>query len=488
MRLSELLDGFEYDVTRGYGDPVVSGIVYDSRKVVPGCVFVCVHGDRVNSHDFVSSAIEGGARVIVYSEELNLYDTSVHYVRTPDTRKALAYISAAWFGHPADKLTVIGVTGTKGKTTTTYLIRGMLEKAGYNTGIIGTVGCVIGDEVLHTPNTTPESFILQEYFSKMVEKGITHVVMEASSQGFLLHRTDGFVFDYGILTNLSPDHIGPGEHRDMNDYIACKSTLFKQCRIGIVNADSDYLTEVLKDHTCELVKYSINEPSDLQASDIRFVKKDRELGMEFALKGLLDMEAYVCSPGLFSVYNALAACALGAAMHIGPDNILAALKEVRVKGRIEPVQVSDRFHVLIDYAHNAMALENLLITLREYEPKRLVCLFGCGGNRSRQRRFEMGEVSGKYADLTVITSDNPRFEDPADIINDIKKGIMKTSGRHVDIDDRREAIDWVLKNAEDGDVIVLAGKGHEDYQEIKGKRYPMDERVIIQELLEKAGK
>ncbi|MCR5304345.1 MAG: UDP-N-acetylmuramoyl-L-alanyl-D-glutamate--2,6-diaminopimelate ligase [Lachnospiraceae bacterium] len=485
MRLSELLVGFDYDVTRGYGDPVVSGIVYDSRKVKPGCVFICIHGDRVNSHEFVSSAIDEGARVIVYSEELTTWDNSVHYVKTPDTRKALACISAAWFGHPADKLTVVGVTGTKGKTTTTYLIRGMLEKAGYKTGLIGTVGAIIGDEVLHTPNTTPESYILQEYFAKMVEKGITHVVMEASSQGFLLHRTDGFVFDYGILTNISPDHIGPGEHRDMNDYIECKSMMFRQCRIGIVNADSDYLDEVLKGHTCEIVSYSIDSPSDLKAKDLKFEKKGRELGMEFSMEGILNTEAYVCNPGLFSVYNALSACALGAAMHIGLDHILAALAETHVKGRIEPVEVSDDFHVLIDYAHNAMALENLLVTLKEYKPKRLVCLFGCGGNRSSLRRFEMGEVSGKYADLTVITSDNPRFEEPAAIISDIKKGIMKTSGRHMDIENRVEAIDWVLRNAEKGDIIVLAGKGHEDYQEIKGKRYPMDERVIVKELMEK---
>ena len=487
MRLSELLDGFEYDVTRGYGDPVVSGIVYDSRKVVPGCVFICIKGDRVNSHDFVASAINAGARVIVYSEDFNQWDTSVHYVKTPDTRKALAFMSAAWFGHPAEKLTVIGVTGTKGKTTTTYLIKDMLEKAGYSTGIIGTVGAVIGDEVYHTPNTTPESFILQEYFSKMVEKGLTHVVMEASSQGFLLHRTDGFVFDYGILTNLSPDHIGPGEHRDMNDYISCKSMLFRQCKIGIVNADSDYLQEVLKDHTCELVTYSINSPSDLKASDIRFERHGRELGTEFKMEGLLNIDAYLCSPGLFSVYNGLSAAALGAVMHMGVEHILTALRETRVKGRIEPVEVSDEFHVLIDYAHNAMALENLLVTLREYKPKRLVCLFGCGGNRSRLRRFEMGEVSGKYADLTVITSDNPRFEEPSEIINDIKKGMMKTKGRHIEIEDRREAMRWVLRNAEKGDIIVLAGKGHEDYQEIKGKRYPMDERVIIKELMEELG-
>ena len=290
----------------------------------------------------------------------------------------------------------------------------------------------------------------------------------------------------GIFTNIEPDHIGPNEHKDFADYMQCKGRLFKQCKVGIVNGDDPHYQDVTAGHTCKLETYGFGEKNDLRATDIRFVKDAGILGMSFAVQGLMDMKSHINTPGRFSVYNAL--CAIAICRHFGvpEDKINEALLQAKVKGRIEMVKVSDEFTLMIDYAHNAMALESLLSTLQEYHPNRLVCLFGCGGNRSKLRRYEMGEVSGKMADLTIITSDNPRFEKPQDIIEDIKTGMAKTDGKYVEICDRKEAIAYAISHAQPGDIIVLAGKGHEDYQEIEGKKYPMDERVIIQEILQNA--
>jgi UDP-N-acetylmuramoyl-L-alanyl-D-glutamate--2,6-diaminopimelate ligase len=318
----------------------------------------------------------------------------------------------------------------------------------------------------------------------MSDAGCQVVVMEASSQGFMLHRTQGFVFDYGIFTNIEPDHIGPNEHSSFEDYLNCKAMLFKQCKVGIVNSDDKHWQQVTKDHTCKLETYGFNEGADLRASDLELVTGAGFLGIKFNVSGLLNMEIETDIPGKFSAYNALTAITICRHFGVKEDDIKQALVGAKVKGRIEMVKVSDDFTLMIDYAHNAMALESLLTTLREYKPNRLVCLFGCGGNRSKLRRYEMGEVSGKLADLTIITSDNPRFEKPQDIIDDIKIGINKTDGKYVEICDRKAAIKYAIEHGQKGDIIVLAGKGHEDYQEIEGVKYPMDERVLIKEVLE----
>ena len=306
-----------------------------------------------------------------------------------------------------------------------------------------------------------------------------------SSQALKLHRTQGFVFDYGIFTNLEPDHIAPNEHASFEEYLACKSLLFRQCRVGIVNSDDVHSEKILEGHTCQVETFGLGDDCMLRAGDLELVHTPGELGVSFRVAGLMDFDVEVPSPGRFSVYNALCAIAICRHFKVSIEDIRCGLKDARVKGRIEKVKISDKFTLLIDYAHNAMSLESLLTTLREYQPGRLVCMFGCGGNRSKLRRYEMGEVSGRLADFTVITSDNPRFEEPSDIIRDIKEGIERTDGKYVEICDRREAIAYVISNAREGDLIVLAGKGHEDYQEIRGIKYPMDERVIIRELLDK---
>lgn len=486
--LSELLNGLTYEILQGHTQMEVPAVVYDSRKVTPGCMFICIEGAVSDGHSYAADVVKNGAAVLVVTKDVRedikeVAGKELTIVRVENSRYAMAFISAAYFGHPAGKLKVIGVTGTKGKTTTTYLIKSILEKAGYKVGLIGTIETIIGDTCIPANNTTPESYVLQETFAKMVKEGCQAVVMEVSSQGLMLHRTQGFVFDIGIFTNLAPDHIGPAEHKDFEDYMRCKGLLFRQCRVGIVNADDAHYQDVIKGHTCQIETFGFAQEADYRAADFKLIQGAGFLGIDFAVQGIVNMNVKVHAPGRFSVYNALCAIALCHHFHVTPEQIQAAVLDAKVKGRIEMIRVSDDFTLMIDYAHNAMALESLLTTLKEYEPNRLVCMFGCGGNRSKLRRYEMGEVSGKLADLTVITSDNPRNEEPQDIIDDIKTGIGRTDGEYVEIVDRREAIAYVIDHGQPGDIIVLAGKGHEDYQEIKGKKYPMDERVIIEEIL-----
>ena len=481
----KLMEQLTYDVVCGDADTLVTGVAYDSRKVCEGNLFICIAGANVDGHDLIREVAEKGARVFVVEKEVLIPEgKDITVIRVEDTRYAMAFIAAAYFDHPAEKLKVIGITGTKGKTTTTYLIKSILEHAGRKVGLVGTIEAIIGDTHIPANNTTPESFVLQYYFHKMVEAGCDTVVMEVSSQGLMLHRVSGFVFDYGIFTNLEPDHIGPNEHASFEEYMGCKGLLFRQCRTGIVNADDVHAGTVVQGHTCKLETYGFSEKADLRAVDYELVHRPGSLGVTFGVRGLLDFQAEIATPGKFSVYNALTAIAVCRHFAVTIEDMKAALMQARVKGRIEMVRVSDDFTLMIDYAHNAMALESLLTTLKEYKPHRLVCLFGCGGNRSKLRRYEMGEVSGKLADLTIITSDNPRFEEPQDIIEDIKTGIQKTDGKYVEICDRKEAIAYAIEHGEPGDIIVLAGKGHEDYQEIRGKKYPMDERVLIQEILD----
>ncbi|OUO80646.1 UDP-N-acetylmuramoyl-L-alanyl-D-glutamate--2,6-diaminopimelate ligase [Blautia sp. An249] len=482
MKLGTLLESLEYTIVQGSTDTEVKGVEYDSRKVQEGSLFLCIRGAVADGHTFVPDVVNKGAAVLVVEEEVTVPE-GITVVQVEDTRYAMACISAAWFGHPARELKTIGVTGTKGKTTTTYMVKSILENAGYKVGLIGTIEAIVGEKVIPAANTTPESYVIQKYFREMADAGCDCVVMEVSSQGLMLHRTAGFIFDYGIFTNIEPDHIGPNEHRDFEHYLQCKAMLLKQCKVGIVNRDDEHFERMIEGHTCQLETFGFSEEADLQAEDAELVSRPGYLGISYHLRGLLDFPVEIDIPGKFSIYNSLTAIAICRHFRVSQENIVKALKKAKVKGRIEMIKVSDDFTLMIDYAHNAMALESLLTTLREYHPHRLVCLFGCGGNRSKLRRYEMGEVSGKLADLTIITSDNPRYEEPQAIIDDIKVGIGKTEGKYVEIVDRKEAIAYAIHHGEPGDIIILAGKGHEDYQEIEGKKYPMDERVLIADIL-----
>jgi UDP-N-acetylmuramoyl-L-alanyl-D-glutamate--2,6-diaminopimelate ligase len=483
MRLSVLLKDLKYTCLQGETDTEITGVAYDSRKVDRGSLFICMKGAVSDGHAYAGDAAAKGAAALVVQEPVEVPD-DVAVILVEDSRYALALISAAWFGYPARKLKTIGITGTKGKTTTTYMVHSILEAAGYRVGLIGTIECLTGKRRIPAENTTPESYLVQEYFAEMAEAGCDCAVMEVSSQALMMHRVAGVTFDYGIFTNIEPDHIGPNEHSSFEEYLDCKRRLLRQCRVGIVNRDDGHFDRMIQGHTCRLETYGFSAEANLRAENTELVSRPGYLGIRYQAEGLLHMPVEIDIPGKFSVYNSLAALAICRHFGVGEAEMRAALKQAKVKGRVEMIPVSDAFTLMIDYAHNAMSLESLLTTLREYRPHRLVCLFGCGGNRARSRRFEMGEVSGRLADLTIITSDNPRNEEPQAIIDDIKTGMAKTDGKYVEIIDRKEAIAYAIHHGEPGDVIVLAGKGHEDYQIIKGKKYPMDERVLIREILE----
>ncbi|MEE1304688.1 MAG: UDP-N-acetylmuramoyl-L-alanyl-D-glutamate--2,6-diaminopimelate ligase [Agathobacter sp.] len=482
MRLGTLLEKMEYTLVCGSLDTEISTLVYDSRKVEKDSAFVCISGTVRDAHDFIPQVVENGATAIIVEKDVTPID-GVTYIRVENSRLALACMSAAYFGYPSEKLKTIGITGTKGKTTTTYMVKSILESAGIKTGLIGTIESIVGESRIPAANTTPESYRVQELFAEMVEAGLDAVVMEVSSQALMLHRVSGFTFDIGVFTNLEPDHIGTNEHKDFEDYMYCKSLLFRQCKHGIFNGDSEHIEGILKGHTCTVEKFGYQEGNDLVAKNVQLLNEKGALGVKYQVTGNVNMDVEVNVPGSFSVYNSLTAIAICNHFGVGESLIKKALLDVRVKGRIELVPVSERYTLMIDYAHNAMSLESLLTTLKEYEPGRLVCLFGCGGNRAKSRRYEMGEVSSRLADLTVVTSDNPRDEEPMDIIKDILVGLAKADGDYVTIPDRKEAIEYCMKNAQDGDIVVLAGKGHEDYQEIKGVKHHMDERELIEEIL-----
>lgn len=487
QRLTDLLKGFDYELLQGSLDVRITEIVNDSRKAGPGCLFICIRGAVSDGHRYASDVAAAGAAVLVVEEAVSV-PANVTVIRVADSRIAMARMAAEYYGRPADQLRMIGVTGTKGKTTTTYMIRNILEHAGFKVALIGTIETIIGDRHIPSANTTPESLTLQSYLADCVKADCDAVVMEVSSQALMLHRVEGIEFEIGVFTNIEADHIGPAEHASFEDYMECKSRLFKMCRTGIMNGDDIHLGRILEGHTCAVETFGMKDSENIYAENIRLVKRPGMLGTSFDVRGDLNFSCETDIPGRFSVYNSL--CAISVCRHFGvsADDLTAALKAVRVKGRVEIVPVADTYVLMIDYAHNAMALSSILTTLREYHPKRLVCMFGCGGNRSRQRRYEMGEVSGNMADFTVITSDNPRYEDPEVIMDDIETGMKKTKGKYIRITDRREAIKYCMDHAEDGDVVVLAGKGHEDYQEINGKKYPMDERVIIRDILKEEGK
>lgn len=483
MKLDELLTKLNYELINGDTSIEINRIVYDSReKVMRGDVFVCICGAVFDGHDYINAVAADGASAVIVERDIEITDelSELTVIRTANTRLALALMSAAFFGNPAEELFTVGITGTKGKTTTACMVREILEKCGIHTGLIGTIETIIGDEHIPSVNTTPESYKIHEYFRRMADAGCKCVVMEVSSQALKLDRTAGINFDIGVFTNLEPDHIGPNEHDSFEDYMRCKGILFRQCKTGIVNSDSEHAKEVLEGHTCGVETYGLNEGAELRAGNISYIHNGGNFSTSYDVSGALKLHVELTLPGLFSVYNSLCAIAVTRHFKVSDGLLLKALYEVKVEGRVEPVKVSDDFIVMIDYAHNAMSLESLLTTLKEYEPKRIVTVFGCGGNRSKDRRFEMGEISGRMSDFTVITSDNPRTEEPEDIMRDIETGIQRTDGKYIKIADRAEAVRYAVSAGQPGDIIVIAGKGHEDYQEIKGEKYHMKDRELVE--------
>ena len=471
----------DYKLLKGSLAVDIEDIKDDSRKVEAGDMFIAKIGSTSNSHKYISEVIKKGAKVIVIEEDIELPEEEVTIVKVGSSRKAMAYISAAYFDHPAEKLTTIGITGTAGKTSTSTILKKMLEADEKKAGLIGTIGAFIGKRKITLHNTTPENYDIQKLFREMVEEGCKYAIMEVSSQGLKMHRVDGFTFDYGVFTNISKEHIGPNEHENMEEYMYCKSLLFQKCKKGIINVDDKNWENVTKNHTCNIIKFGINSNNvDLKAKNIEFIMTDKFLGMGFEVTGKINDKFEVAIPGKFSVYNALCAITIAHELGIRISSMKEALETAYVKGRMELAISNDKYKLIIDYAHNEDEMTNLMETIMEYKPKRIVCIFGGGGNRSRDRRFDMGEISGKYAGLTILTEDNPRFEEIDSINNDIITGLNRSNGKYITIKNREEAIEYAMKNALEGDIILLIGKGHEQYQEIKGVQYFWDEREAVE--------
>lgn len=478
MKLSELLTSIEPVSLSGDGEIEITSVVYDSRKVIPGSLFVCIRGEETDGHKYIPNAIQAGAAAIV-AEEAPSFPIDRALVLVRDARSALARISAAWFGYPASKMTMIGLTGTKGKTTTSHMIKKILEKAGHKVGMIGTMGAFIGEEKIPVKNTTPESFELHSLFSRMLEKGCEFVVMEVSSQGLKHRRTEGILFDYGAFLNISPDHIGKGEHADFEEYLSCKKLLFSQAKCTVANMDDPRWREVTEKADAPVTVSTLGE-ADFMGRDIRNIWEPGLLGVTFRLCGRVEGEMVLNMPGRFNVENALIAAAITTLAGVQPEHIRAALRETAVKGRTQVLQETAHFSTfLIDYAHNALSMESLLQMLKAYDPKRLICLFGGGGNRAKQRRYDMGSMAGKYADLTIITMDNPRFEDMDEINAEIIRGLEAYGGKYQIIKDREKAIQYLLDNSGREDIVALIGKGHEEYQEIRGVKYHFSEQEVV---------
>ncbi len=480
--LGTLLEGMDYELVKGSLSVPIADIVYDSRKECRDGAFVCIAGTKVDSHDFIPDVAARGAAAVIVERDVEV-TADVTVVRVPSGRRALAELSAAYFDHPTRKMTTIGITGTKGKTTTTYMLKAILEEAGKKVGLVGTNGAVI-DGVHHsTSNTTPESYELQEYFYEMVQAGCEFLVMEVSSQGLMMDRVSGIHFDIGVFTNITPDHIGENEHKTFEEYRSWKGELFRRCETGIVNADDPNCEALLEGHTCRILTFGQSPTDDFRAVHIRRLKHGPFMGVGFDLTGKASFPVEVDIPGTFSVYNALAAVSSALTLGISPEPIQKAMRTIRVDGRMELVYASDDFSVIVDYAHNGVSTRSLLSTLRDYDPKRLVVVFGCGGNRDPHRRYEMGEAAGEMADLSIVTADNSRWEKVEDIMADIHIGLDPTGGNVVDIPDRREAIRWSIEHAQHGDVIAIIGKGHEDYQEIEGVKTHFSDREEAEAVL-----
>ena len=487
MELIKLMNGIQNYKSKGEMTLDVKGIACDSRKVKPGFVFVAIRGFEADGHDFVGDAIANGAIALVLDmgadlKKVKITNKDITVIIAEDTRKALALMSCNYYGNPSSKFKLIGVTGTKGKTTTTYMIKSILEKEGHKVGLIGTIANYIGEDCLgESSRTTPESLELQQLFYKMAKEKVEYVVMEVSSQSLKLNRVLGTYFDYAIFTNLYEDHISSKEHPNMQDYFESKLKLFLMAKKGYVNADDFKCNKIKNAATnCDIKTYSIDNNSDMIAKDITITN----VSVDFKTK--LDgrnERIKVNIPGRYSVYNALAAISITKDLGVKTESIKEALESIIVPGRNELVPNKKELAIMIDYAHTAESLENILKATKAYTQGRVICVFGCGGDRDKTKRPRMGEVAGRVADYTIITTDNPRTEKPEDIIAQIEEGTSKTKGKYEVIVDRKQAIKKAIEMMNTKDILILAGKGHETYQEINGVKNHFDEREIIKEIL-----
>lgn len=488
MRLKALFEGVEYVLLCGTLDKDVNALIYHSDKAQAGAAFFALRGERSDGHDYIEALIQEGVEVFITEEykddliKIHRRDdgrcANITVLKVKNTRKALALASKNFFGKPDERLKTVGITGTKGKTGTSYMLKAILEGCGIKTGIIGTVQQGFEGHYREAENTTPQSYEIYAMLREMVDEGCKAVIMEVSSQALMHHRTDGICFDVGIFTNLSSDHIGVGEHKSFEEYAYCKSRLFAQTRIAVINGDSPYADLMIENAECEkIVKFELS-----QAKNKEPFREGERLGMRFEYRGT-PIELPV--PGVFSIYNALAAMNAAEQLGIKVRDMAASLSSISIRGRTEIIYARRDLTVMLDYAHNGTAMSNLLQALRVYAPKELVVLFGCGGNRDRSRRTEMGKAAARFADFSVITSDNPREELPEEIIADIVKAVAGEGASCLVIPDRKKAIEKTVEYAKAGSIVAICGKGHETYQIIGNEKMHFDDREIINSAAEK---
>ncbi len=491
MNLKNILNGIEGLKAKGELNLEIEGIESNSKNVKKGFLFVAIKGFSADGHEFIAQAIENGAIAIVAEETFDMktlkIPENVTLIVSKNTREFLALASANFYGNPSHKFKLIGITGTKGKTTTTFMIKEILEKAGKKVGLIGTIAIYInGKKMADSDRTTPESLELQKIFSQMVEEKVEYVVMEVSSQSLKLHRVDGCEFDMVAFTNFSEDHISEKEHPDMQDYLQSKLKLFQMCKTGFVNIDDlqgNKIPAMFPENN--ITGYGIDNFGNFLAKDITITNSYVDFKVKITDR---NERIKVDIPGRFTVYNALAAICIAKKIGIESSYIKEALEKIKVPGRSEMVENKLEIPIMIDYAHSPESLQNILQAVSSYTKGRVISVFGCGGDRDARKRPIMGEISGKVADYTIITSDNPRTEDPQAIVDQIEEGYKKTKGKYEVIVDRTEAIQKAIQMANKNDIIVLAGKGHEPYQEINGVKHPFDERIIVKDIISKINK
>jgi len=480
MLLSVLASAAADQVIERKGECEIGCLEMDSRKKMDRGLFFCIPGARFDAHDFAPQAIKNGAAALVVTRFL---DVDAPQVKVKNVRAAMSLMAAEFFGHPDREMKLLGVTGTKGKTTTSYLIKAIMEEAGCKVGLIGTTGNMIGSEYVKSEFTTPEPIDFFRTLRDMRDKGVTVVSMEVSAHAIEMGRLAGVHFEVGCYTNLSQDHLDL--FGTMERYFACKKSFFRPQWLSnaAINVDDDTSAEILRDIEVPHSTYGICNNADIFARDIEIT----EDGVTFMMKliDVEDMPVHLQLTGMFNVYNALAATAVGLIMGVKPLTITQALEKVKsVPGRAEMLDTRTPYKVILDYSHSPDALENILTAVKGFARGRVISLFGCGGDRDQLKRPIMGEISGRLADYSILTSDNPRTEDPFEILSAIEEGIRPTGGKYTVIENRREAIRYALQMAREGDIIILAGKGHETYQEIMGVKRPFDEKVVVKELLE----
>lgn len=484
MKLKQILKNINYKLIQGSLDINIKDLSYNSKEIKKDYAFIALIGIDTDGHNYIDSAIKSGATCIIICRDIDLnIDKNITIIKIKDTRKELSYLSANFFNNPQKNLIKIAITGTKGKTSTSWMIKKILETNGEKVGIIGTNGTYINNKLYPHKNTTPESYQIQKFMKIMVDENVKYLIMETSSQALKVGRINNIIFDYSIFTNLSNDHIGPREHPTYEDYLNSKAKLFIQSKIGILNIDDKEYKNIIKNATSKIYTYGTNNQSTLKIDNINYLNQNNFLGTEIKLTGLTNNTFKISAPGQFTAYNATSAILLCKLLNINENIIQKGLQNFQVDGRCEILNINNKYKIVIDFAHNQLSIESIIKTIKQYNPNRIITIFGCGGGRSKEIRYELGKTVATLSDLSIVTTDNPRNDDIKDIISDIKRGIENTQGKYIVIEDRKKAIEYSLENANENDIILLLGKGHETYQEIKGIKYPFNEKEIINNFL-----